>query len=37
MGSPFLSVVVPAFNEEGRIVRTISQVLGELERLAVDA
>jgi len=37
MRSPFLSVVVPAFNEEGRIVRTISQVLGELERLAVDA
>jgi len=37
MGLPFLSVVVPAFNEEGRIARTISQVLAELERLAVDA
>jgi glycosyltransferase involved in cell wall biosynthesis len=37
MPSPFLSVVVPAFNEEGRIARTISQVLAELERLAVDA
>ena len=37
MRSPFLSVVVPAFNEEGRIARTISQVVGELERLAIDA
>ena len=37
MRSPFLSVVIPAFNEEARIGRTISEVLAELERLALDA
>jgi dolichyl-phosphate beta-glucosyltransferase len=37
MRSPFLSVVIPAFNEEARIARTISEVLAELERLTLDA
>jgi glycosyltransferase involved in cell wall biosynthesis len=37
MRAPFLSIVVPAFNEEARIAITIAQVLAEVERLAVDA
>jgi dolichyl-phosphate beta-glucosyltransferase len=37
MRPPFLSVVVPAFNEEARIARTISEVLEEVDRLALDA
>src|SRR6059058_4976788 len=37
MRPPFLSVVIPAFNEEARIGRTISEVLVQLERLALDA
>src|SRR4051812_23630876 len=37
MRSPFLSVVIPAFNEERRIARTIAEVLIELERRNFDA
>jgi dolichyl-phosphate beta-glucosyltransferase len=37
MRAPFLSVVIPAFNEERRIARTITEVLAELERLSLDA
>ena len=37
MPAPFLSVVVPAFNEEGRIARTIAEIVAELERLSLDA
>jgi dolichyl-phosphate beta-glucosyltransferase len=36
MRAPFLSVVVPAFNEEARIGRTVSEVLAEIDRLALD-
>ena len=36
MRAPFLSVVVPAFNEEARIARTVSEILAEIDRLAVD-
>ena len=36
MRAPFLSVVVPAFNEEARIGRTITEVIAEFDRLAVD-
>lgn len=36
MRVPYLSVVVPAFNEEARIGRTISEVVAEFNRLAVD-
>jgi dolichyl-phosphate beta-glucosyltransferase len=36
MRAPSLSVVVPAFNEEARIGRTVSEVVAELDRLAVD-
>jgi glycosyltransferase involved in cell wall biosynthesis len=32
-----LSVVIPAFNEEVRIGRTIAEVAAEIDRLAVDA
>jgi len=37
MRPPVLSVVVPAFNEEARIARTIAEVLAEIDRLALDA
>ena len=37
MPPPFLSVVVPAYNEEGRIARTIAEIGAELERLALEA
>jgi len=37
MPAPFLSVVVPAYNEEGRIARTIAEIAAEIERLALDA
>src|SRR5258705_3714885 len=33
MPAAFLSVVVPAFNEERRIARTIAQIVAELDRL----
>lgn len=36
MRAPYLSVVVPAFNEEARIGRTISEVIAEFDRLGVD-
>ena len=32
-----LSVVIPAFNEEARIGRTIAEFAAEIDRLAVDA
>src|SRR6266550_3567438 len=32
-----LSVVIPAFNEEARIGRTIAEIAAEIDRLAVDA
>src|SRR5882672_3115402 len=34
---PFLSVVVPAFNEQARIARTIQDVAAEMDRLGIDA
>lgn len=37
MPASFLSVVVPAFNEERRIARTIAEIVAELDRLALDA
>ena len=37
MRSPFLSVVVPAFNEDARIARTIAGILAEVDRLGLDA
>ena len=37
MKPPFLSIVVPAYNEGARIARTISEVTAEIDRLAVDA
>jgi len=37
MSPPFLSVVVPAFNEEAHIGRTIADVLTEIDRLALNA
>jgi glycosyltransferase involved in cell wall biosynthesis len=36
MGAPFLSVVIPAFNEEARIAATIPEVLTALERFGVE-
>ena len=36
MRPPFLSVVVPAFNEEARIARTVSQILAQIDRLALE-
>ena len=35
MRPPALSIVVPAFNEEARIAKTIAAVIGEIDRLAV--
>jgi glycosyltransferase involved in cell wall biosynthesis len=35
MPPPALSIVVPAFNEEARIAKTIAAVIGEIDRLAV--
>lgn len=32
----FLSVVVPAFNEETRIARTVSEIVAEIDRLSLD-
>ncbi|HXD18908.1 MAG TPA: dolichyl-phosphate beta-glucosyltransferase [Vicinamibacterales bacterium] len=37
MRAPFLSVLVPAFNEEGRIARTVADIVAELDRLALEA
>jgi dolichyl-phosphate beta-glucosyltransferase len=37
MKAPFLSIVVPAFNESARIAHTIAEVATEIDRLAVDA
>src|SRR5258705_13557588 len=36
MPAAFLSVVVPAFNEERRIARTIAEIVAELYRLSLD-
>lgn len=36
MRAPFLSVVVPAFNEEGRIARTISEIMAQIDRFPFD-
>jgi dolichyl-phosphate beta-glucosyltransferase len=36
MRPPFLSVVVPAFNEEARIARTVSEIMAEIDRLTLD-
>lgn len=37
MKPPFLSIVVPAYNEGACIARTISEVTAEIDRRAVDA
>ena len=37
MRAPFLSVVIPAFNEEARIAQTLREVLAAFDRLALDA
>ena len=37
MRPPFLSVVVPAFNEEACIARTVGEVIAAFDRLALDA
>src|SRR5882672_10619693 len=37
MRPPFLSVVVPAFDEEACIARTIIDVTAEIDRLAIEA
>src|SRR6476659_10623055 len=37
MQPPVLSVVVPAFNEAARILRTINDIRQEMTRLGVDA
>ncbi len=37
MRPPFLSVVVPAFNEQARIARTIADITAEVDRLGLDA
>lgn len=36
MRPPFLSVVVPAFNEEARIARTVSEIMAEIDRLTLE-
>jgi len=37
MRPPFLSVVVPAFNEEARIGRTIAEIMAEIDRLSLES
>jgi glycosyltransferase involved in cell wall biosynthesis len=37
MRSPFLSVVIPAFNEEARIAQTVGEFIAAFDRLALDA
>ena len=37
MRPPYLSVVVPAFNEEPRIGQTVSEVIAAFDRLAIEA
>src|SRR5712691_4732359 len=37
MRPPFLSVVVPAFNEQARIARTVADITAEMDRLGLDA
>ena len=36
MRPPYLSVVVPAFNEESRIGQTVSEVIAAFDRLAIE-
>jgi glycosyltransferase involved in cell wall biosynthesis len=36
MRPPFLSVVVPAFNEEARIARTVSEIMAEIDVLTLE-
>ena len=36
MGNPHLSIVIPAFNEEGRIVPTLEEVVGHLSAQSYD-
>src|SRR4051812_15002616 len=35
MDTPVLSVIVPAFNEQTRIARTVAEITGEIDRLAL--
>src|SRR4051812_24934034 len=37
MRPPFLSVVVPAFNEQARIALTVSQIVAQFDALALEA